>query len=47
MRNVLEVFPAKEPDDTTTYLGFPMPKGKTLVRHYNKIEKGVESRCGG
>jgi Reverse transcriptase (RNA-dependent DNA polymerase) len=46
-RKVLEFFPAKEPNDTTTYLGFPMPKGKVLVRHYNKLEDKVDGRCSG
>jgi hypothetical protein len=27
-KDVLDKFPAKEPDDSTTYLEYPVPKGK-------------------
>jgi hypothetical protein len=43
---VIESFSGKEPDYTTTYLGFFMPKGRVLVRHYRRQEERVESRLG-
>jgi hypothetical protein len=35
---VLHIFPANEPNDSTTYLGYPMPKGKITSKHYSRME---------
>jgi Reverse transcriptase (RNA-dependent DNA polymerase) len=46
-RKILSVLPAKEPDDSTTYLGYPLPKGKVLSRHYRPMVGKVQKKFGG
>jgi hypothetical protein len=44
---VLTVFQAKEPNDSTTYLGYPLPKGKILSRHYKGAMDKFEGKFSG
>jgi Reverse transcriptase (RNA-dependent DNA polymerase) len=44
---VLRRFPAQEPDDCTTYLGYPVPKGKVYSRHYKGMKNRVGGKCSG
>jgi Reverse transcriptase (RNA-dependent DNA polymerase) len=44
---VTQAFPAKELDDSTTYLGYPLPKGKVTSRHYNTMENKIMGKFVG
>jgi Reverse transcriptase (RNA-dependent DNA polymerase)/zinc-binding in reverse transcriptase len=44
---VLRVIPAKEANDSTTYLGYPFPKGRVLCRHYNGLLGKYEKKFFG
>jgi Reverse transcriptase (RNA-dependent DNA polymerase) len=46
-RLVTQTFPAKGSDDTTTYLGYPMPHGKVTYRHYKHMEDKIVGKFGG
>jgi hypothetical protein len=43
----LAVMPAKEPDDRTLYLGYPMPKGRLLCMHYDFLIEKLKKKFSG
>jgi Reverse transcriptase (RNA-dependent DNA polymerase) len=45
-RQVFQTFPAKLPDDLTTYLEYHMPKGRVTSKHYKKMEDNTIGKLG-
>jgi hypothetical protein len=46
-KEVLDRFPAGEPNDSTTYLGYLVPKEKVFSRHYQAVKDKVERTYSG